>query len=578
MSKFSSDPKIKIISCKEFLEDSNYLHDCNKNSLLCNVCYPIFFEAYYKITNNLLICVVYKPSSGNYGKTVYPCLDHIKLAFRNGVDEYHCFDDELQKAKLALLDHPKSAKLTQLVKEYENAIRYINRKLPPFVADNKSDKRGQNFAENILNNLVTARNKELANKYVVLDLETNGLRFSNDDLLSLTIFDPEKGEAYNRFLPLELQPVVLTKYINGIDDEMLVDKLPLSQQEFYDIVDYFNLKNRTILTYSGGNFDEKFLCNYLKRHKILGADILRFENIKDLIVSNAQGAMSKDNLCKVFNIDGITETHSGLNDCILEWKLFEKIYGEQLLIINNNMYKFSKDYIVPVSYLVSYNNIAHLANIMLPNLNPVINKEFEMSLSRQALAHIKKFGSNIDGIAIETILFSALNAKKCDNYNFLLENLQKLKYVGSLEDNNPYIPITIDSDWVIQSVNKKDRAFVKEVNASTELLKTKMEPLIKFLKQIFNKQQVLSQELVISDDKKVLALCDLSTANCVVEIKAFDIFANKKAFEQTIKQLYYQKKNRDSYILSIQLNQVYNTKTYRNDLNDIKLIVYSVLF
>ena len=60
-------------------------------------------------------------------------------------------------------------------------------------------------------------------KDVVFDVETNGTRKSNDDLLSLSIYDPSTGLCYNRYFPLDLQPLILTGFIHGITDEMLAD-------------------------------------------------------------------------------------------------------------------------------------------------------------------------------------------------------------------------------------------------------------------------------------------------------------------------------------------------------------------
>ena len=69
-------------------------------------------------------------------------------------------------------------------------------------------------------------------KYVLLDVETNGLSSLQNDLLSISIYRPDDGKIYDRFLPLELEETVWPwiSDINGIDDEMLIDKLPLTQE------------------------------------------------------------------------------------------------------------------------------------------------------------------------------------------------------------------------------------------------------------------------------------------------------------------------------------------------------------
>lgn len=38
-------------------------------------------------------------------------------------------------------------------------------------------------------------------KYVVFDVETNGLRSKYDDLLSISFYKPDDGKTYNKFLP-----------------------------------------------------------------------------------------------------------------------------------------------------------------------------------------------------------------------------------------------------------------------------------------------------------------------------------------------------------------------------------------
>ena len=102
--------------------------------------------------------------------------------------------------------------------------------------------------------------KKLEKKYVVLDVETNGLSSIKDDLLSISIYKPDDGKIYDRFLPLELSDEVETTYINGITKDMLKDKKPLTQNELDEVISSFELEKRTILVY--GNIDEKFIKNY----------------------------------------------------------------------------------------------------------------------------------------------------------------------------------------------------------------------------------------------------------------------------------------------------------------------------
>ena len=246
-----------------------------------------------------------------------------------------------------------------------------------------------------------------ANDYVVLDVETNGLSSIRDDLLSISIFKPDDNKIYDRFLPLELSNEVETTYINGITKEMLKDKSPLTQKEFDKVINDFELEKRIILIY--GSIDEKFIKNYLKRKKIKGFDKLRFYNFKHDIISSrfSEGNITKDNLCKIYGINNIQEIHTGLNDCILEWNLFQKMNGNKLIIINNDVFEFNDDYIIPVSYLTTYTNFKYCIKDF-----PKIDAEIkEIKKIRIDSSEIKKFETNISGISIEHLINTLLNVK-----------------------------------------------------------------------------------------------------------------------------------------------------------------------
>lgn len=128
-------------------------------------------------------------------------------------------------------------------------------------------------------------------QYVVLDVETNGLKASEDDLLSISVYKPDDGRTFNRFLPLEKQSFINQSAFekNGITESDLEGKKPLSQQEVNDLIRDFELEERTILCYGGGpgrskqGFDDRFLRQYFSDHGLMGIDGMKFFNFKTMV-------------------------------------------------------------------------------------------------------------------------------------------------------------------------------------------------------------------------------------------------------------------------------------------------------
>ena len=403
--------------------------------------------------------------------------------------------------------------------------------------------------------------KQLEKKYVVLSS-------IKDDLLSISIYKPDDGKIYDRFLPLELSDEVETTYINGITKDMLKDKSPLTQNELDEVISSFELEKRTILVY--GNIDEKFIKNYLKRKKLKGFDKLKFYNFKHDIISSrfSEGNITKDNLCKIYGIDNIQEVHSGLNDCILEWNLFKSMNGNKLIIINNEVFEFNNEYIIPVSYLTTYTNFKYCIKDF-PKINAEINQIKKIRINS---SEIKKFETNISGITIEHLINTLLNVKDMNNetYLFQLENKKKLKRLGKLPSIVHEIPILFNRDGTITALNKEDEKKVDEINKVTEIIKEKIKPLIKYIKEdIFGNEQILSQELVVNKKDNVLAKCDLSSKDKILEIKTFIPNIDKIKY-----QLYYEANGRDIYMLQTEWNRelkqglifnLYKVNIFEND-------------
>lgn len=250
-------------------------------------------------------------------------IEKIQVAFRDGKTEYDLLD---LKLKQILQEKKKSSTINKEIKNIQASRDLLDKiKYTEHVLKEQKD-----FTDFIVDVDYKTSIDSFVGKYVVFDVETNGVRISNDDLLSISIYDPTIGKCYNRFLPLDLQPMVLTSWIHGITDEDIEGLQHITQEEINELIDFFDLNNKILLSYSGGKgtFDSSVIINYCKRHNLVGFENLHYENIKSRLPHigyGFEGLMSKDNICKLFKIDGIKKKHSGINDCILEWRLFEKI-------------------------------------------------------------------------------------------------------------------------------------------------------------------------------------------------------------------------------------------------------------
>lgn len=532
---------------------------------------PEEFETYFCVDENKIIAIHYGFTLSNFGLSIKEKLETIDVAYRDGITEYDLFDKAIQTIRQK---HKRST--------YANAIFKMKNEMP--IYQKQIVKKPIDFKNRLVDTKYKTSNT-YTDKYIVVDVETNGIRKANDDLLSVSIYDPLTGSCYNRFLPLDLQPTVLTTFINGITDDQLNYETHINQEELNQIISYFDLNNSVILSYSGGKglFDSSFLINYCKRHNLHGLENLNYKNIKSFLPKapyGCDGELSKDNICKKLNIHGVKDIHSGINDCLLEWKLFEKLYNEPVLFIGTSIYKYNKDYIIPVSYLFNHEEFLKYANISLPNVVGYPKKVFSYSLPKKALNKIQKYETNITGITIEHLINVKLNANKQDNRLFLIENKKHLTWLGNLESSLNEIPIMPNKDGLISAVNKEDIKFVEMVNKSTKEISSHIQPIINFIQdEIFKNEDIMSQELAISDDKKVLALCDLSSKKTILEIKTFNVLqkdsSNKFCLsEELSRQLFYESKQRETFVMSMN----FDYKITKKELNKLTFNIYRVFF
>lgn len=387
-------------------------------------------------------------------------------------------------------------------------------------------------------------------EYVVFDVETNGLKSKQDDLLSISFYKPDDGKEYSKFLPLELNRKIVTTQINGITEKDLIGATALTQIEFNHIVEEFELEKRTILIYSGRNFDAIFLSEYMKRHRLFGFNKLKFYNFKRNIISSrySDGNITKDNMCSVFKIDGVKNIHSGPNDCKIEWKLFEKMNGYFYLVTEgdgeDNVFRLNEDYIIPASLLNSHPNLSHLLSE-----RPYIECKSTLVRSFEIDAKgIEKFPTNFTGKTIEHLINSMLDVDVQDSRKFLIMNKMKLDFIGKIPNRILSIPMIFELDGTVTALHSEDKEMEKRINSTLKKIKEQIQPLVDFIKyEIFEDEHILSQELVIDSENNILALCDLSTKKTILEIKTNN--SDSLAYKE---QFFYESKGRTIYHLKME--------------------------
>lgn len=578
--RFSKDPKTCVIPLKEFFQIYGYTR-IPKKYLWTVSTKPFEYTTYFKIENDKLVAVVYGSMATSFGMDTKEKLETIQIAFRDGKTEYDLFDEEINRLKTERQKFKKSQRLDDAIKEVEKA----KKQLPPF-CNVKEDALPKSLNDYLVDTGYKVDTSIYKDKYIVFDVETNGTRTNNDDLLSLSIYNPATGICYNRYFPLDLQPIILTGFIHGISDEQLMGATHITQEELDEIIDYFDLKNSVLLSFSGGKgtFDSSFVINYCERHNVRGFENLVYKNIKSAIPPapfGTEGQLSKDNLCRMFGIEGVTDLHSGLNDCVLEWKLFEKLAKQPVFFIQNNLYRYNKNYIVPITYLGKHPELVRLAKLDIPPVLGYPEIVFEYDFPKQSLKELKKFPTNITGITIENAIDAMLKVEEQDNLDFLVQNKKHLEFIGSLDSWIQEIPIITEDDGTIKTVDPRYKDYINDVNHVTKLIMQNLSSTIEFIKnKVFKESKVLSQEMVISEDKKILALCDLSSESSVLEIKTMDIIHNDEyglhLTPYISRQLYFQRRKRDVYAASIVFDTHYTEHGFSEIIDGIKITIYKV--
>ena len=382
--------------------------------------------------------------------------------------------------------------------------------------------------------------------YVVLDVETNGLKSKEDDLLSVSIYKPDDGKTYDRFLPLDLNRDVYTTEINGITKRDLKGRSHLVQADVDELFSTFELDRRTILHYGG--LDERFIRDYFARHNLAGYERMHFFNFKRMICSTkfSDGSLSKDRLCEAFGIEGVSSVHTGMNDCKLEWQLFKAFDGRYLLstmrAFNWQFSALDPDYIVPVSYLSTFPNLSRLYE--RPYISFESREVYRLNASGD---NIRRFERNFSGVTVEHLIDVMLGAKTQDNLDFLRENYKKNKPIGHMMHDTRPVFMTFNSDGTVTVKRDEDKQRECELNATLSAMKEQITPLVEFIRStIFGGKEIVAQELTVNEEMRIMALCDLSTDDAVLEIKT-----SARHPEQYAEQLFYEARGRKTYLMTM---------------------------
>lgn len=240
-----------------------------------------------------------------------------------------------------------------------------------------------------------------------------------------------------------------------------------------------------------------------------------------------------------------------MNDCALEWELFKKLDGRYLLaritpggphVGQWRLSILNSGYILPISYLTTYANLDRI--IERPYICCESTTVYSLEIARGL---IKRFPSNYSGMTIEHLIDTMLGVTKEDNSAFLAQNAAKNELLGYMPSYLHITPMSFNADGTVTAAHKEDKPLEIALNATIKELRRQITPLVEFVREeIFHGQPITSQELVIDDDRDILALCDLSSPDAILEIKTSSCNPEWHA-----EQLYYEAHGRTSYLLGM---------------------------
>lgn len=403
-------------------------------------------------------------------------------------------------------------------------------------------------------------------KYVVLDIETNGLNAREFDLLSISIFDPCNGKIYNRYLPLEKNVHVYGYAIHGITKAKLAGAIPLDQKDIDMLIEVFDLDNRTILTY--GDIDEKFLVEYFQRHNLKRINKFHFYNFKNDVIYNVYGhSSSKDSLCELLGIAGVKKRHSSKNDVILEWELFKTMDGNKLMLDSAEIMLIDPSYYVPVSKLIEFPTFKKMIRY-LPNVSICSQAIFRRLIGRFEIGkYLRSFF--FWSVALENLVYRKLGATRAVQNEFVKKNSTLIEKLHTIVKIEPYI-YDFNDNGTLFLLNDTDER-VEIANMFVSKCTEAIEEAVKVIKdEIFLNEDIIYQENIVNNKSRTIAICDFSSKKSILEVKTaqgqFDISKYKYQF-------YYEANGRDCYCLTVCPNKNID---YVKDFVDLYVTLYKV--
>lgn len=186
------------------------------------------------------------------------------------------------------------------------------------------------------------------NNYVVLDVETTGLNFLQDDIIEFCIFD-NKNKYFHKYLPLENKKTNTAFDINKIGDDKLSKANSLTQEDVDLIIEKFDLKNKVVVIWTGSNmFDRVFLEIYFLKHNLKGIENFVFFNAEAFAKNKLPRlkSYSKDYIAFLYGISTIN-SHTALEDCIIEKKITNNLFNNlQILLDIRENYIKVRDFLI----------------------------------------------------------------------------------------------------------------------------------------------------------------------------------------------------------------------------------------